>query len=52
MVIRQIDIKTVFLYGNINCEVYRAILKGIIANQGEVYRLKKSIYGLKQSQQY
>jgi hypothetical protein len=49
MVVRQIDIKTAFLNGDIDCEVYMAIPEGIMANQGEVCRLKKSIYGLKQS---
>jgi hypothetical protein len=33
MLVRQIDIKTAFLYGKIDCEVYMAIPEGIIANQ-------------------
>jgi hypothetical protein len=44
MVVRQMDIKTAFLYGDIDCEVYMAIPEGIMANQGEVCKLSKSIY--------
>jgi hypothetical protein len=49
MFVRQMDIKTAFLYGDIDCEVLMAISKGVRVEPGRVCRLKKSIYGLKQS---
>ena len=47
----QLDIKNVFLYGNLAKELYMEQLPGFVA-QGEsglVYRLLLSLYGLKQS---
>jgi len=45
--IKQIDIKTAFLYRPINQELYIVILKGY-KEAGKVYYLKKALYGLKQ----
>jgi hypothetical protein len=49
MFVRQMDIKTAFLYGDIDYEVLMAIPKGVRAEPGRVCRLKKSIHGLKQT---
>jgi len=46
--IKQMDIKTAFLYRPINQELYIIILKGF-KEAGKVYRLKKALYRLKQS---
>jgi hypothetical protein len=41
------DIKTAFLYGPIDQELYIVMLKGY-KEAGKVYCLKKALYGLKQ----
>jgi len=46
--IKQMDVKTAFLYRLINQELYVIILKGY-KEAGKVCRLKKALYGLKQS---
>ena len=49
--LHQLDIKNVFLHGNLHEEVYMEQPPGFVA-QGEirnVYRLRKSLYDLKQS---
>ena len=45
------DVKTTFLNGELEEEVYMKQPKGFFSSQGEhlVYKLKKSIYRLKQS---
>ena len=45
------DVKTAFLNGDIEEEVYIKQLEGFSSREGEhlVYKLKKSIYGLKQA---
>ena len=48
--IKQIDIKTAFLYRPINQELYVVIPKGY-KEASKVCRLKKALYGLKQSPQ-
>ena len=51
MELHQMDVKTVFLNGDLNEEVYMTQPEGFVANDSGklVCRLKKSIYGLKQA---
>ena len=51
MELHQMDVKTVFLNGDLNEEVYMMQPEGFVANDSGtlVCRLKKSIYGLKQA---
>ncbi|GJZ52279.1 retrovirus-related pol polyprotein from transposon TNT 1-94 [Tanacetum coccineum] len=51
MVIYQMDIKTVFLNGNLREEVYVSQPDGFVDpdNPNHVYKLKKALYGLKQA---
>ena len=45
-----LDVKTTFLHGDLEDEIYMEHLKGFVATDQEhlVCRLKKSLYGLKQ----
>ena len=47
----QMDVKTVFLNGNLEEEIYMMQLEGVIVKKQEhmVCKLKRSIYGLKQA---
>ena len=49
--LHQMDVKTAFLNGDLEENVYMAQLKGFVVEGKEHmgYRLKKSIYGLKQA---
>lgn len=47
--IHQMDVKTAFLNGDIDTEVYIEQLKGFGMGEDLVCKLKKSLYGLKQS---
>ena len=53
LTVHQMDVKTAFLHAPIDTEIYLEQPEGfeVKSNDGEklVYRLKKSIYGLKQS---
>lgn len=46
--VKQYDFKTAFLNGHLKEEIYMRPPPGISSN-GQVYRLKKSLYGLKQA---
>ncbi|GJW96457.1 retrovirus-related pol polyprotein from transposon TNT 1-94 [Tanacetum coccineum] len=51
MVVYQMDVKTVFLNGNLQEEVYVSQLDRFVDpdNPNHVYKLKKALYGLKQA---
>ncbi|GJT54020.1 retrovirus-related pol polyprotein from transposon TNT 1-94 [Tanacetum coccineum] len=51
MVVYQMDVKTAFLNGNLQEEVYVSQLDGFVDldNLNHVYKLKKALYGLKQA---
>nr|GEY65323.1 retrovirus-related Pol polyprotein from transposon TNT 1-94 [Tanacetum cinerariifolium] len=51
MVVYHMDVKTVFLNGNLREEVYVSRLDGFVDpdNPDYVYKLKKALYGLKQA---
>ena len=47
--LHQMDVKMVFLNGDLEEEVYMKLLEGFFSSEGEnlVCKFKKSIYGLK-----
>lgn len=49
MDIKQFDVKTAFLYGELDEDVYMAQPAGFDDGSGRVCKMKKSLYGLKQS---
>ena len=49
LILRQFDVKTAFLYGNLNEEVYMSQPEGFEDGTNRVCRLKRSLYGLKQA---
>lgn len=49
LVLGQFDVKTAFLHGDIDAEIFMTQPEGFDDGSGRVCRLKKSLYGLKQS---
>src|ERR1044072_580638 len=50
MILEQMDVKTAFLHGNLEEQIYMKHPEGFEeTGQGLVYQLKRSLYGLKQS---
>lgn len=47
--IEQMDVKTAFLYGNVEEEIFMEQPHGLGDDSGRVCRLNKALYGLKQS---
>ena len=47
--IHQIDVKTAYLYRDLDEEIFMEPPKGYQAPKGHVQRLKKALYGLKQA---
>eukprot|EP00253_Pinus_taeda_P014092 PITA_14092 len=49
--LQQLDVKTAFLHGDLDEEIYMEQLEGFVQHRNEKFicRLKKSLYGLKQS---
>lgn len=45
----QFDVKTAFLYGDLEEDIVMEIPKGVYAEAGKVCKLNKSLYGLKQA---
>ena len=45
----QIDVKTAYLHGELDEEIFMEPPEGFPAPNGHVYRLKKALYGLKQA---
>ena len=50
--VEQMDVKTVFLHGDLEEEIYMEQPEGIVVNRKEnhVCKLRKSLYGLKKLQ--
>jgi ATP-binding cassette subfamily B (MDR/TAP) protein 1 len=47
--IKSFDIKTAFLHGELNEDIYMKLPEGYEENTGKTCRLKKALYGLKQA---
>src|SRR5260370_12293587 len=47
--LKQLDVKTAYLYGDLNETIYMEPPEGISTNHDDIWVLKKSLYGLKQS---
>lgn len=49
LLVHQMDVKTAFLNGTLNEEIYMEIPEGINVTSGQVCKLNKALYGLKQA---
>ena len=49
LVIHQVDVKSAFLYGELDEDIYITLPKAIETDPGKTYKLRKSLYGLKQA---
>ena len=49
--IEQMDVKTAFLYSNVQEDIFVEQLHSLGDNSGQVCKLNKALYGLKQSSQ-
>ena len=47
--LEALDVKTAFLYGNLDEEIYMEQPEGFIKHSNKVWRLHKALYGLKQA---
>ena len=47
--VHKMDVKNAFLHGDLSEEIYMEQPQGFIQDSSLVYRLKKSLYGLKQA---
>jgi hypothetical protein len=47
--IHQMDVKTVFIHGDLSKEIFMEYPHGFVTDSNLVCRLKKSLYGLKQA---
>jgi hypothetical protein len=48
-VVHQCDVETAFLHGKLKETIYMRVTEGVKHEPGEVCRLKRSLYGLKQA---
>lgn len=49
LLVHQMDVKTAFLNGSLNDEIYMKIPEGVNEKENHVCKLNKALYGLKQS---
>ena len=47
--VHHMDVKSAFIHGYIHEEIYMKYTKGYISDPSLVFKLKKSLYGLKQA---
>lgn len=47
--IHQLDVNNVFLYGDLNEDIYKKIPEGLPCSNNKVCKMKNSLYGLKEA---